>query len=95
VVERTRIAWVGEGFHTTAHETDRGLALSTSQHAAVAGHGATVAIPLQLCTAKACQRQHDLRLLSQGDFLSVGTGSVSDIAILKQWLAQGNRYCMN
>src|SRR4030095_8858547 len=91
----TGIASVIECLDETANDTNLRLCLAKKQHTAVARKGTAVEISLKGFTAKSCKRQYDLRILSHGGFLEVVALSVLSIAILKQWLAQGNRYFVN
>jgi hypothetical protein len=91
----TRIASVIEGLDKTTNDTDVRFGLAKQQHPAVTAQCPPLEIPLKAFTAKSCKRQHHWHILDHGGFLAVVATSISGIAILKQWLVQGNRYFMN
>ena len=57
------IARVIERSSKTSNHADLGFNLTKQQHTAVAAHGATIEISLQVFTAKSCKGQHNLRIL--------------------------------
>jgi hypothetical protein len=91
----TRVASVIECLDKTADDTAVSFGLAEPQHSTVATQRPPVEITLQVFAGKSCKRQHALRILGHSGFLDVVARFVSGIAILKQWLAQGNRYFMN
>jgi hypothetical protein len=71
MVDIARVASVIARLDHTAQDPDGGLRLAKQPYATVAAQEAPVAIRLQGVTAKPCKRQHDLRILRHGGFLSV------------------------